>query len=212
MDARRPLRVSRIGLGVELLVFTRTAIIATFGHQLLQHSNRFAATPPGLAGSPLNVAARPIEAGDKPDLTGSSLELKTIGIVVVTALAASAEAAAGCNDHNHLSADQIGRKLWQLVVLVPPPSGIRSRHSGPRRSQLRLGPAKGGDKICSLIGRSAAEEPDNRHRRCCARAASGHMAAAPPSSVMNSRLLIQSPRRRGRAASAARRARALWRS
>ena len=47
---------------------------------------------------------------------------------------------------------------------------------------------------------------------CCARAASGHAAAAPPSSVMKSRRFIQSPRRRGRAASAARRCRALWRS
>ena len=38
-------------------------------------------------------------------------------------------------------------------------------------------------------------------------------AAAPPSSVMNSRrLIIRSPRRRGRAASAARRGRAPWRS
>ena len=49
-----------------------------------------------------------------------------------------------------------------------------------------------------------------------ARAASGHATAAPPSSVMNSRRLIaaiiRSPRRRGRAASAAHRGRAPWRS
>jgi len=37
-------------------------------------------------------------------------------------------------------------------------------------------------------------------------------AAAPPTSVMNVRRLIQSPRRRARAASAALRARAPWRS
>ena len=38
------------------------------------------------------------------------------------------------------------------------------------------------------------------------------VAAAPPSSVMNSRRFIRSPRRRARAASAARRGRAPWRS
>src|SRR6516225_7273199 len=46
---------------------------------------------------------------------------------------------------------------------------------------------------------------------CCALAASGH-AAAPPMTLMNARRFIRSPRRRGRAASAALRGRARWRS
>ena len=111
-----------------------------------------------------------------------------------------------------LAANQIGRQCRQPIVLVRPPSDIRSprsalnvagfaqtlakrAHSGPR---VRSGDAPLRNPITGIAG-------------CCARAASGH-AAAPPSSVMNSRRFIRSPRRRGRAASAARRGRAPWRS
>jgi len=48
--------------------------------------------------------------------------------------------------------------------------------------------------------------------RCCACAASGHTAAAPPSSLMNCLRFTRSPRRHERAASAAPRCRAPWRS
>ena len=61
-----------------------------FGIQLMQ---QFEALPPYLhiqGGYAREVAARPVQAGDQTHLTGSSPVKKTIGIVVVAALAASA--------------------------------------------------------------------------------------------------------------------------
>ena len=118
----------------------------------------------------------------------------------------------GVDDHGHLSANQIGRQLRQSIVL-PQPSDIRSPRSGPRRSRFL-------QALTERRGRSRTDSSSDRPLKnpitgiagCCARAASGQAAAAPPSSVMNSRRFIRSPRRRGRAASAARRGRALWRS
>ena len=54
--------------------------------------------------TPGDVAARPIEAGDKAVLTGSPPVVKTIGIVEVAALAASAAARRRRDDHGHLAA------------------------------------------------------------------------------------------------------------
>ena len=53
----------------------------------------------------------------RPSLTGSSPTPKTIGIVVVAALAASARGDAGRGDHGHLTADQIGRQRRQAIEL-----------------------------------------------------------------------------------------------
>ena len=94
----------------------------------------------------------------------------------------------------------------------PPPSGIRSRRCGPRRSRLRSG--LGGTRprdAGSVEATPLLRNPITGIVGCCARAASGH-AAAPPSSVMNSRRLIRSPRRRGRATIVVPRGRAPWRS
>ena len=60
--------------------------------------------------------------------------------------------------------------------------------------------------------RGPAQEPDGRQLSRLLRARRERPEAAPPSSVMNSRRFIRSPRQRGRAASAALRGRAPWRS
>ena len=99
--------------------------------------------------------------------------------------------AAGCGDHGHLAPDQFGRERRQPIVLVPPPSGIRSRRSDPRRSRSRSGLGGTRQSPERTPAPFAIEEADHRHRRLLrARAASGHAAAAPPSSVMNSRRLM----------------------
>ena len=67
-----------------------------------------------------HVAARPGEARDQADLTGSSA-MKTIGIVGVAAFAAIA-ADAGRDDHCYPSADQFGRQLRHPLGLTPSPA------------------------------------------------------------------------------------------
>ena len=91
-------------------------------------------------------------------------------------------------DHRHLTANQIGRQAPAVDHIDPPPSGIRSPHSGLRHSRFRSGPAESAAiRRAALSGDALLRNPITGIAGCCARAASGHAAAAPPSSVMNSR-------------------------
>ena len=58
----------------------------------------------------------------RPSLTGSSATAKTMGIVVVAALAASAERASGRGDHGDLPANQFGRQRRQPIDLTLRPA------------------------------------------------------------------------------------------
>ena len=88
-----------------------------------------------------DVAARTVEAGDQASLTGSPPTAKTIGIVVVAALAASAAAVPSRRSPppgggpNRPPAPAVDR-------IDPPPSGIRSRRSGPRHSRFPSSPCR----------------------------------------------------------------------
>ena len=101
----------------------------------------------------------------RPSLTGSSPTPKTIGIVVVAALAARApRLIAGGGDHRHAAAHQVGherrrRSYW------PSTSGIRPSRSGPRRSRFRSGPCGTPRLARRVLGRPAVDEADHRHRR-----------------------------------------------
>ena len=58
----------------------------------------------------------------RPNLTGSSATPKTIGIVVVAALAAGAAAVkGGRGDHGHATADEVGHERGQAIVLALKP-------------------------------------------------------------------------------------------
>ena len=60
------------------------------GNQLVQQSQPLGRKSVVSKDHARDVAARPVKAGDKPSLTGSPPTTKTIGIVAVAALAASA--------------------------------------------------------------------------------------------------------------------------
>ena len=176
------------------------------GHQLTQEFQPLCRQLSTEKIDPCQVAARPGEAGDKtePDrIVGR--RAKTMGIVVVAALAANAQRC--------LRPWRSRRPVGEPVRPPAPaadrfdsrPSGIRSPRSRPRHSRFPSGPGEmraDGPRIAS--GDVASRNPITGIAGCCARAASGHAAAAPPSSVMNSRRFIRSPRRRARAAPAAR--------
>ena len=147
--------------------------------------------------TPVTLPPGRLRLATKPALTGSPPIVKTIGIVVVAALAAKIElpppvAAITAT----LRRDQIGRKCRQSIVLVSRPSGIRSPRSGLRHSRLHSSPGGTHRKVGADRPAQAGRNPITGIAGCCARAASGHAAAAPPSSVMNSRRFIRSPRRR----------------
>ena len=92
----------------------------------------------------------------RPSLTGSSPAMKTIGIVVVAAFAASAAIVSDGGDHGDLPADQIGRQFRQPIDFDLLPSGNRSRRSGPRHSPSLSGP-----------GETRAGDPRTRPAKRC---------------------------------------------
>jgi len=97
-------------------------------------------------------------------LTGSSATPKTIGIVVVSALAAGAAAEGGHGNHSNATADELGHERRQAIVLTLQPM-IFDHHvlaldvagfveAFTERSSV----ARGG------FARTAADEADDWHR------------------------------------------------
>ena len=116
--------------------------------------------------------------------------MKTIGIVAVAALAASAAGRRRRNDHGHLPANQFRRHRRQPIILTLRPA-VFDRHV-LALDDSRFRPDRGGTRPrrCARLGRPPLRKPITGIAGCCARAASGH-AAAPPSSVMNSRRFMR---------------------
>ena len=101
----------------------------------------------------------------RPSLTGSSATLKTIGIVVVAALAANAAASSGRGDHGDLCGEPVRPPAPAADRVDSRPSGIRSPRSRPRHSRSPSGPGEmraDGPRLRRAMWR---EEPDHRHRR-----------------------------------------------
>ena len=133
----------------------------------------------------------------RPSLTGSALTVKTMGIVVVAALAANAEAGeppatitATCRR------TKFGRQRRQSIHLIFGPAVFDRDVLALDMAGFFEALAKCAQAVGERVGRCAVEKPDHRHRRLLRARRKRPRAAAPPSSVMNSRRLIRSPRRR----------------
>ena len=152
--------------------------------------SRFAASSAVKNIHPCCVTAWPVEAGDQSELDRVLGEPNTIGMVEVAAFAARAarvlaprRSRSPCGEPGRPPALDTGQRDL-------PPSGIRSRRSGPRRSRFLSGPA-GTRPHCGRRSIDAApRNPITGIAGCCPRAPSGHAAAAPPSVNMNSRRLM----------------------
>ena len=172
-------------------------------HELAQQLQSLRAQHARRKSTPVMLPPGRLRLATRPSLTGSPPLAKTIGIVVVAALAASA--------------DGVVRRRSR-----PPAGGSRSATSAGNRSgrssaqRNSIATFRPSTKPASFrpwrnAVMSAASASDALRRNpttgiagCCARAANGHATVPPPSSAMNSRRLIRSPRRLWRAASPAR--------
>ena len=127
--ARRRLQVCDDGFGYsELVGLTRTPI--DVGHRAPTRgaiASRFGASSTLKIGDAGDVAARPVEAGDKPTATGSPPVAKTIGIVWSPAFAASGRRGRRRNDHGDAAADEIGCQRRQPIELIVRPA-VFDRH------------------------------------------------------------------------------------
>ena len=165
---------------------------------------RFGATSTLNCVTPVTLPPGRLRLGTRPSWTGSPPVSKTIGIVVVAAFAAAPPESAGRGNHSHLTTDQIGRHRRQSIGIGPPPSDIRSRRCGPRRSRSRSALYERPPIAERNPGGSGADKPDHRHRRLLRTRRERPSAPRRRASVMNSRRLIRSPRRRAPSSDAAR--------
>ena len=115
---------------------TSTATRAAAGTSSRRSSSRFAANSALKKLTPVRLPPGRARLATRPSLTGSSATMKTMGIVVVAALAANADSdAAGRDDHGDLAANQIGRQRRQPIELILGPAVVRSPRSRPRHSR-----------------------------------------------------------------------------
>ena len=112
--------------------------------------------------TPVTLPPGRLRLATRPSLSGSPPPWKTIGIVVVAALATIDER---CHPQRSPSPDGVPDRLRVRAVgrAGPAPSDTRSPHSGPRRSRLHEGLGGMRSNSVQAIGK-AAKEPDHRHR------------------------------------------------
>ena len=128
--ARRRLRVSRQGLGLGLAGLTSTAIMVALGTSSCSSSSRLALTH---VYEVIPVRLPPGGSGWRQDqLDRVSPDVKTIGIVVVAALAACAGSIARRGDNGYATTHEIGRQRRQAIVLAFRPA-VFDRHVRPSK-------------------------------------------------------------------------------
>ena len=139
--------------------------------------------------TPVSIAARPGEAGDKTELDRIVADAEDDRDRRGRRLGRERRSEVPARgDHGHLTANQIGRQRRQAIVLTLRPA-VFDRHvlaldiAGLLQALAKR--AHAGPRTSSAD--AASRNPITGIAGCCARAASGHAAAAPPSSVMNSR-------------------------
>ena len=126
--ARSRFHVSQCGLGIVALAgLTSTATRAAPGTSSRRSSSRFAANSHVKKLIPVRLPPGRARLATRPSLTGSSATRKTMGIVVVAALAANAAAVLERGDHGDLPANQIGRQRRQSIDLIFGPA-VYDRH------------------------------------------------------------------------------------
>ena len=189
------------------------AMVVAFGTSSRSSSRRFAPKIGVEEAHARDVAARPVEARDKAVAGPGRRRSRTRS--ASSWLRPWPPAPKRCRPTITADrpANQIGRPAPAAGRGDCPPSGIRSRRSGPRRSRLPSGPGGTPSRDASCRRASCSgRNPITGMRLLRARTRERQHAAAPPSPAMNSRRLIRSPRRRWRAVADGIPARASWRS
>src|SRR5215470_5309020 len=178
--------VARLGL----VGLTKTATALAAGTISCSNSRRFAPTSKVNVVAPVRLAPGRFKLATNPSWTGSPATKKTIGVVVVAALAASAEgvvvATMTATWRRTRSAVKAGSRSFRpsaqrysIVTFWPSvkPATFRPRRNARNRSAYRSGVSLPTKPTTGVAG--------------CARGASGNAVAAPKPSVTNSLRLTQ---------------------
>src|SRR6516162_6495154 len=154
--------VSVVGAKVGL---TSTAIRAAWGTISRKSSSRFAVNSPLKRLIPVRLLPGRARLGTRPSLTGSSPTMKTMGIVVVAALAASPELVLSARDHGDLSTNQFGRQLRQSIELILGPAVFDCHVLALDIAGILQALAKSAQTLGESVTRCGTEPSNHWHRR-----------------------------------------------
>ena len=115
--------------------------------------------------TPVRLPPGRFRLATRPTSTGSAAISKTIGMVVVAAFAASAAGRPVCDNHGHLTTNEIGRQRRQSIVLTVRPAVLDRHILSVDKSSLFQAASERGDDGIVTSSRRVPEEPDHRHRR-----------------------------------------------
>ena len=136
---------------------------ATSGTNCMQQSEPLAASSFANNGDACDIAARPVEAARRAVLTGSLPSAKTIGIVEVAALAASAATAAAVT--MTATGRRTNRPPAPAAVVRPSAQRYSIATFWPSTKPASFRPWRNARNRASGRRRPAVEKPDHRHRR-----------------------------------------------
>ena len=198
---RRHLRLVQLQLGIRIVRVHEHGDDGGIGNELVQQLQSLRREQIGEEGDARDIAARPVEAGDKSVLDrvaaeteddryrcgrGLGRERRDGVLAAITATRRRTRSAANAGSRSYCpSAER------NSIATFRPSTKPASLRPWRKRAMFCVGPAADVPSRYPITGIAG----------CCARAASGHAAAAPPRSVMNSRRFIRSPRRRAAIAS-----------
>ena len=106
--------------------------------------------------------------------------MKTMGIVVVAALAATPSGASDRGDHGDLPADQFGRQRRQPIHLILGPAVFDRHVLALDIAGVFQALTKCAQTVAYVSGDAGWRNPITGIVGCCARAAIGHAVAAGP--------------------------------
>src|SRR5262245_24010014 len=119
------LYIPNIGSAVGLFGFTSIAMRGIVGASSRSRANLFTSSSEVKRLTPVTLPPGLLRLATRPNPTGSSLPVSTIGTVVVAALAANAgRSPPPRNDQRHLLTDQFFRHGWQSVIVALSPAQI----------------------------------------------------------------------------------------
>src|SRR5262249_9881630 len=157
-----------VSVFVALAGLTSPATRVAAGTSARRSSSRFAVNSPTRKLMPVRLPSGRERLATRPSLTGSSATAKTMGIVVVAALAANATAGPPLvviGDQPNPSANQLGRQRRQPVHLILGPAVFDRHILALDIAGVFEAPAKSAQPVRHRVGGSRVKKPHHRHCR-----------------------------------------------
>src|SRR5262249_21874791 len=151
------------GLGVWIVRVQERADNAGSRHKLAQQLQPLCQQLPEEQSYSGHIPARPAEAGDQTIFDRVTARREDDRNCGRRRFGREYRGKRTCEHHSHLTANQIGRKLWQSIVLILRPTLFDRHVLALDKSGFLEALAERGHQVGPIGKRSAVEETDHRH-------------------------------------------------